>query len=257
MKLNIGMIIGLVGGLVGGIVGLVAAFSADPLVGAGVGLMIAFMFFIIYRAFLKPAMDYNRLLKSGLRGTGTILSISETGTRINNQPLCKIDLQVEIQGQPSYTTTTKSVISYFQASQFQPGTQVPVMIDPKNNMKVMLMNKGDAKSETNPLNNASPQQMDELKLKLAEMQKEHLRIKEVGIYSKAIVTKFTNMGVNINGNNPLATIEVQILPDNEPAFSASVKGVIKNSSIALYQPGEEIFVKYDPMDKTKVAIEHS
>ena len=89
-----------------------------------------------------------------------------------------------------------------------------------------------------------------------EMQQENDRIKTVGIYCKAIVTKFTNMGVNVNGNNPLATIEIQILPDYEPAFSATVKGAIKESSVPLYQPGKEIFVKYDPNDKKKAAIVH-
>jgi hypothetical protein len=257
MKLNIGMIIGLAGGVLGGSVGLAAAWAADPIMGAIMTVVVVGMFFLIYRVFLKPAMDYNRLLKGGLRGTGTIISISETGTRINNQPLCKIELNVEVAGQPSFTTTTKTVISYFQASQFQPGTQVPLMIDPKDHQKVMLMRQGDTNKVNNPLSNASPQQIDELKLKLAEMQKENDQIKINGIYSKAIVTKFTNMGVNVNGSNPLATLEIQVMPDNEPAFGAIVKGVIKQSSIPLYQPGEEIFVKYDPVDRTKVTIEHS
>jgi hypothetical protein len=257
MKLNAGMIIGLAGALIGGSVGLAAAFMADPLVGAGVALMLVFMFFIIYRAFLKPSLDYNRLLKTGIRGTGTILSVTETGTRINNQPLCKIELQVQLPNQPVYVATTKRVISYFQITQFQQGTQVQIMVDPANNQKLQIMNQSDANKETNPVANASPQQMNELKEKLEELQRENTRIKEIGIYSKAIVTKFTNMGVNVNGNNPLATIEVQVLPDNEPAFGATVKGAIKNSSIPLFQAGEEIFVKYDPSDKTKVTIEHS
>lgn len=257
MKLNAGMVIGLAGALIGGSVGLAAAFMADPLVGVGVGLMLALMFFIIYRAFIKPSMDYNRLLKIGIRGTGTILSVTETGTRINNQPLCKIELQVEIPGQPVYVATTKRVISYFQITQFQQGTQVHVMVDPANNQKLQIMNAGDAGASNNAAANASPQQISELKEKLEELQRENDRIKSIGIYSKAIVTKFTNMGVNVNGNNPLATIEVQVMPENEPAFGATVKGAIKNSSIPLFQPGEEIFVKYDPGDKTKVTIEHS
>ena len=52
-------------------------------------------------------------------------------------------------------------------------------------------------------------------------------------------------------------MEIQVLPDNEPAFSSIVKGVIKDTNVSFYQPGEEIFVKYDPNDKSKVAIEHS
>ena len=97
----------------------------------------------------------------------------------------------------------------------------------------------------------------ELALQLEEMEAENNRIKAIGIYSKAIVTKYTAMGVNVNGNNPLVTLEIQVLPDDEPAFGATVKGVIKQTSVQLFKPGEEIFVKYDPYDKTKVSIEHS
>ncbi len=260
MKLNPGTIIGLVGGLVGASVGVAAAFMGDPIVGCVVGAVMMFVFFIFYRAFIKPSMDYNRLMKTGIKGTGTVLSIFETGTRINNQPLCKIELQVEIPGTPVYIATAKTVISYLQAAQFQSGTIVPVMVDPTNHQKLVLIRQGDlagAGSTNSALKNASPQQIEELKVKLAEMQKEHEQIQAIGIYSKAIVTKFTNMGININGNNPLATIEVQVLPDNEPAFAATVKGAIKQTSIPLFQPGEEIFVKYDPSDKTRVTIEHS
>jgi len=257
MKLNIGVVIGLVAALIGGGIAIFSVMTTDPMVLFVIVPVLLLVFFIFFRAFVKPAIDYNKLLKGGLRGTGTILSINETGTRINNQPLCKIELSVETPGQMPYTTTTKSVISYFQVSSFYPGAQVPVMIDPTNKMKVLLMTKDDANKETNPLINASPQQIDEFKTKMEELQRENDRIKAVGIYCKAIVTKYTNMGVNVNGNNPLATIEVQVLPENEPAFAATVRGVIKQTSIPLFQPGEEIFVKYDPNDKTKVTIEHS
>lgn len=257
MKLNIGAVIGLVAALIGGGVAIFSVMFTDPMVLFVIVPVLLLVFFIFFRAFVKPAMDYNKLLKGGLRGTGTILSISETGTRINNQPLCKIELSIQAPGQVPYNATTKTVISYFQASMFQPGAQVPVMIDPANKMKVLLMSKEDADKENNPLINASPQQMDELKQKLEDLQRENDQIKAIGIYCKAIVTKYTNMGVNVNGNNPLATIEVQVLPENEPAFGATVKGAIKETSVPLFQPGEEIYVKYDPNDKTKVTIEHS
>lgn len=257
MKLNAGLIIGIAGGLIGGAVGVASAFMADPIMGVVISVVMCGVFYIMYRAFIKPGLTYARLLKTGIRGTGTVLSVTETGTLINRQPLCRIELQVELPNQPAYMATTKKVISYFQVAQFQVGAKFHVMADPADNQKVEIMNKGDVKGGENVLANASPQQVNELKEKLEALEQENNRIRSVGIYSKAIVTKFTNMGVNINGNNPLATIEVQVLPDNEPAFGATAKNAIKSTSIPLFQPGEEIFIKYDPNDKTKIAIEHS
>lgn len=257
MKLNKGAIIGLVGGLVGTSIGFATIIITGDII-SGIIFSVVFIFVgtIMYRVFIKPNMEYTRIIKTGKQATATILSITETGTRINNQPLVKFEVQVELPGVPAYTTTAKSVISYLQVSQFQPGTKVPVMVDSANNMKIVFIRQGDIQ-KPDLYSQASEENIAALKEKLEELQKTNDLIKTTGTYCKAIVTKFTNMGVNVNGNNPLVTIEVQVLPNYEPAFSATVKGAIKESSIPLFQPGEEIFVKYDPNDKTKVAIEHS
>ncbi|MDQ6985327.1 MAG: hypothetical protein Q9M91_01715 [Candidatus Dojkabacteria bacterium] len=65
------------------------------------------------------------------------------------------------------------------------------------------------------------------------------------------------MGANINGNNPAVEFVLQIIPDNQPAFKASTISVISEQSISKFQPGEEIFVKYDPENMSRVTIESS
>jgi hypothetical protein len=47
------------------------------------------------------------------------------------------------------------------------------------------------------------------------------------------------------------------MPSDAPAFAAKVKATIGEQAVSKYQPGEEIFVKYDAYDLTKVAIDHS
>ena len=47
----------------------------------------------------------------------------------------------------------------------------------------------------------------------------------------------------------LKTLFKEILNELKSEFEGTVR--------LIFQPGEEIFVKYDPYDKTKVAIEHS
>jgi len=256
MKLNTAGIIGLAAGFGGALVGVIVAFTVDMLTGIIVGGAMLMSFSILYFVFLKPALEYSRLAKNGISGIGTILSVSETNTRINDQPLCKVELKIEIPGRPSYTVITKTVISYFHISKYQPGCEVEIKADPNNPQKVIILREGD-QGGGGVLANATPEQIKELQQSLEDLQKEHDSIRAVGIYSKAIVTKYIPSGIHVNGKNPFVTLELQILPDNEPAFSATTKGAIKESSVPLYQPGEEIFVKYDPNDKTRVVIEHS
>jgi hypothetical protein len=78
-----------------------------------------------------------------------------------------------------------------------------------------------------------------------------------GRSARAIIKKYTWLGVYVNGNNPYAEMELEVLPDDGPSFQCKAKGAISEQSISKYQPGQEIYVKYDPMDKTKVALDHS
>jgi hypothetical protein len=78
-----------------------------------------------------------------------------------------------------------------------------------------------------------------------------------GLKARALIRKNTWLGVYVNGNNPYTELEVEVLPSDTPSFSATVKGVISEKSLDKYQPGREIMVKYDPGDKSKVAIDHS
>jgi hypothetical protein len=48
-----------------------------------------------------------------------------------------------------------------------------------------------------------------------------------------------------------------VLPDDAPAFESTVKGVVHEQSVGKFQPGQEIYVKYDPNDQSKVTIDHS
>lgn len=52
-------------------------------------------------------------------------------------------------------------------------------------------------------------------------------------------------------------LELEILPEFAASFFGKAKGVIAEASVPKYQPGEEIFVKYDHYDSSKVVIDHS
>jgi hypothetical protein len=138
MKLHKGVVIGFVSALVVSVLFVVAAFIVDWRIGGIVSVIVLAILFSTYRTFIEPSLAYSRLLKTGIPGIGTILAISETGTWINNAPLCIIDLEVEIAGRPTYTTTISTVLSYFDAPQFQPGAHLPILVDPNNLMNAML-----------------------------------------------------------------------------------------------------------------------
>ena len=179
----------------------------------------------------------------------------DTGVTINNSPQVKLVLEVKNSGGQKYTTTIRTLVSRLQPNLFQPGMTIPVLIDPKNENKLVIDYDGDF--QAGGQTELSSDQEAKLKDELAKLQQQHDMLSLSGKSARAIVKKYTFLGVNINGNNPYAELEIEVMPDDAPAFGATVKGAIKEESVPKYQPGEEIFVKYDYYDQKKITIDHS
>jgi hypothetical protein len=261
MKMNAGIWIGIAGGLIGLIVGIGGALaSGDPsgvYIAGGIVLLFGGMFFLFYKLFFGPMILASRLRKTGLPGKALIKEVHDTGVTINNSPQVKLLLEVKSSLGQVYNTTVRTLVSRLQPNLYQAGMTVPVLIDPKNDNNVIIDYSGgtDTKQRTTPA--FSNQSESLLKDQLMKEQQDGDAIRLTGRSARAIVKKYTWLGVNINGNNPYAEIEVEVMPADAPAFAAKVKGAISEQSVSKYQPGEEIFVKYDAYDLTKVAIDHS
>jgi len=152
-----------------------------------------------------------------------------------------------------YTTHCRVLVSRINPGAYQPGMEIPVKIDPKNEMNVVIDFSGGAQSS---LGTGQPKS-EMLKEELEQMQKDNEVISLSGKPARAIIKKYTWLGNYVNGNNPYVELELEVLPDNYPSFPGKAKGVIAEASVNKYQPGQEIFVKYDLYDNSKVVIDHS
>jgi citrate lyase gamma subunit len=259
MKMNAGIWIGIIGGIIGLLVGVGAVVTTGGQSGIyiGLGMLAVFggMFYLFYRLLFKPIINANRLQKTGLSGTARILEVKDTGVTINNNPQVKLMLEVKNSFGQKYTTQCRVLVSRINPNAFMPGMEVPVKIDPKNEQNVVIDFSGSAKASTA----ASLSQPNEaaLKSELEQMQKDNEALGLSGRPARAIIKKYTWLGAYVNGNNPYVELELEVLPENSSSFSGKAKGVIAEASVPKYQPGQEIFVKYDLYDNSKVVIDHS
>jgi hypothetical protein len=259
MKMNAGAWIGIIGGIIGLVVAIVAvvATSGSSGIYIGLGMLVIFggMFYLFYRLFFKPMINTSRLQKTGLSGTAKIIEVRDTGVTINNNPQVKLIVEVKNSFGQRYQATMRVLVSRINPFAYQPGMEIPVKIDPKNEQNVVPdftgVQRGAAATSFTQPNPAAMQ------AELEQLQKENEAILVSGRSAKAIITKNTFMGVNVNGNNPYVELEMQVLPENSPAFSGKAKGVIAEASIPKYQPGCTVFVKYDLYDNSKVVVDHS
>ncbi len=267
MKMNWGMIIGLIGGGIGLIVGFIAVLSTKAILPAVIMVVVVgIMATVFWKVLFGPMMLSRRLAKSGFATTARVVEVHDTGVTVNNAPQVKMLLEVTPPNGAAYLVETKQLISRLQTAMYQPGSVIPVLIDlnDKNSIVINYEGVGGASGQTTAYTNnmvnigpwAGMTQAD-AERKLVDIDAKNKEIFAYGTSCKAIVTKYTWLGIYVNGNNPASELEVEVLPSDRPAFHGKTIGVFLETSVPKYQVGEEIFVKYDQNDTSKITIEHS
>ncbi len=295
-RLNMLGKIGLIVGLLGGLAGLVAVFIVKPIAGAFCIVVFVPLIYFSLRAAFGSMIRQEELKEKGVQAEATILEVKETGVTVNqNYPLARLTLEVRpLQGEP-FTVTMRQLINRFDIPSIQPGAVVSVLYDPKNPKKIALGSKGetagtpaqagipgqayppaagilDAQTLSLLQQHLPPEQMQAVTAALAGQDPEKTRmvseflaredkknaeIRATGKPAKAKIITAAPLGINVNGNNPAMTFVLEVYPEGEAAFQTQTTGVIAEVSVPKYQPGMEVYVKYDPADRSRVSLDHS
>ncbi len=78
------------------------------------------------------------LWKTGLRGKGTVVSAG-SNTKVNEQPLMTLVLDLEIPGQSPRQVKRRLIISNFAAHLMQPGLVLPVYVNPQDPDDILVV----------------------------------------------------------------------------------------------------------------------
>ncbi|MBX3502206.1 MAG: hypothetical protein KF889_22430 [Alphaproteobacteria bacterium] len=89
------------------------------------------------------------LLRNGVAGTATVLSVRDTGTTINRvHAVVELGLLVTIAGRTPFNVKTETMIARMNWGRVRPGMQLAVRVDPANNSRIAIDWSGGA---ANPL----------------------------------------------------------------------------------------------------------
>jgi hypothetical protein len=100
--------------------------------GIAITLYVVLLLATIFWTLSKGARVRAHLQKAGVRGSATVLSANETGTRVNNQPVIALLLQVEAQGMQPFRAEHHQIIGYAAIQRVVPGSRLQVMVDPSD-----------------------------------------------------------------------------------------------------------------------------
>jgi hypothetical protein len=93
------------------------------------GMMFVAMAFL-FGAPMLGMLRSRKILQNGKQATARILSVGDTGTYINRQPLVHITMEVERPDGSPFQAETERVLGYSQLARFQAGESISVRYDP-------------------------------------------------------------------------------------------------------------------------------
>jgi hypothetical protein len=92
--------------------------------------------------FLKDSatdgLKAQELLLSGRVGSATVAGVRQTGTFVNDNPECELDLHVSVDGGEPYRVVHRQVLAIVALPGFQPGASVPVRVDPEDPLTLVI-----------------------------------------------------------------------------------------------------------------------
>ena len=77
---------------------------------------------------------------------------------------------------------------------------------------------------------------------------------KTGVSAPGVILSVQDTGGSMN-DNPQASIRLRVMPAGQEAFEAETTMYVGRFQIAMFVPNAAVMVRYDPADKTKVAIE--
>lgn len=203
---------------------------------------------VVVGPIIRGALRNRRLRRHGGTAKATVVSVQQTSTQINDQPVCDIVLRIEPEGEEPFEATSRQVVALTTLVELTRGAVVTVRYDPRDRRKVVLEGIGfvaTSRAEAEAMIVSSQRLIDELNKPGA------------GVAATALVREFSPTGVEVNGGNPLARMLIKVLPPGGEPFDATVIGVFGKAGLHKYQPGKEIAVRFDPADRTRVTMDVS
>ncbi|MEO5873631.1 MAG: hypothetical protein ABIS86_15305 [Streptosporangiaceae bacterium] len=79
------------------------------------------------------------LAVTGAPGSATILRVTDTGTRINHEPMVELELLVTFGARPPYPVTLRSVVPIIAQGRLSPGQVVAVRVDQAQPHQAVVM----------------------------------------------------------------------------------------------------------------------
>ena len=206
--------------------------------------------FFLFRLF-KGMSQNSSLLKNGVSAPAVIVDVQDTGVTMNDSPQARLTLQVTPAGRPPFQATTTTFVGRFRVGLLVPGAAVQVRYNPNDTSKVAIESLASA---VGAMPSANTQQ---LQTALLAQDQYYAQLRETGTEARAKILTATNMNIRNDNAAWVFRFTFDVTTQMGEHFTAETQAAVLDASQYKYQPGKEVYVRYDPANKAQVALVRS
>ncbi len=220
--------------------------------GCGGGLLaVGISGFFIFRMIQGNAQRRN-LLQTGVPAPAVIMSIEDTGLRVNDQPQAKVTLQVTPTDRPPFQAVIKQVFSPFDLGSLVPGGSAQVRFDPNDMTKVTIESLGGGMGAAGMMGGvpANPA----LQSAMLAQDQYYAQLRATGVEANATILTSTNLNIRNENTAWVFRLTFDVTTATGEHFQSETQAAIVDASQYKYQPGKKVIVRYDPNNRAQVAL---
>ncbi|MBL8685461.1 MAG: hypothetical protein JNK05_40170 [Myxococcales bacterium] len=201
-----------------------------------VGLPLLIVWKVVMPLF-KGAAQKQALLQTGVPAQVTVMAMQDTGTRINDNPMIQLTLNVEIPGRPVYQVVVQEIVPMLALGMLQPGRPLGARVDPNNPQSVAIDWSGQS----------APPKVE---------QGGVARLLATGIAGNAQIVSCEPMPMPpVEGDSIVKfTVQVQV-PDGRPNYSATFAQRVPPAVMGRFGPSTVVPCKVDASDPSKLVLD--
>lgn len=205
------------------------------------------------RRWARGYQEAQRLRVQGVPGQAQIVGMRQTGVSLNDQPQIELNLSVQTEMHGAYPVTVKEYVPMMMLGALSSGRPLPVKVDPANPQRLVVEWES---AMSVPMGGMPGGQMQApAPLPEAEADAEKQRILNTGLAGTARIMSTAPTGNFDDQGRPIHTMMLVIeIPGREPIQGPAMAGIPPERAEQL-ESGDEVPVKADPNDPTKVAID--
>ena len=217
--------------------------------GCGSGLIaVGVSGFFIYRM-VKGNAQTRTLLQTGVSAPAVIVDIQDTGMRINDYPQARVTFQITPTDRPAFQAVVTRTFSPFELGSLVPGASAQVRFDPNNPSKVAIEALGGG-------GNAGMAAVNNQVLQSSMMAQDqyYAQLRITGVEARAKILTATNLNIRNDDVAWVFRLTFDVTTATGEHFQSETQSAIVDASQHKYQPGKEVFIRYDPNNKAQVAL---